>query len=603
MLNYNQLAYFDDLLVECFIDRLYYWSKTRKVRDVHRHIRGVPKERIVEILKDRMVTPYSAGKKPDISGAVDQFMNIPSIHTFLLRYPSQAVKQEFQRHARRYLTTYSPECGFSIDVTDRYKVRSKVDESCVISRRNFKEGEEIKGLNGLLVHLAEDEEKELMEGRIRDFSIITSSRSGGICIMLGPARFVNHDCDANTKFVTLGGGSGMRLSLHAKRSISCGEQITVAYADNYFGKNNCECLCATCEKLARNGFDPSAKESRIAESESLETTKLDLSLDLGTDSVSDGSGRSTPLFSDPSSDQESSSTSLEPEVEVESSESQDAVRSRRLRNRKSNLDDLSVAHMFKALYASGLHKNNGQSELQVKEQSKEAVQSYFRRPFNHEGPERVTDCENCAVPVIHDYYDEEKLSLRSMERLLCPRCHRHAIIYNAFWPSTLSEEVPLVLYDLISKRIEDENRKDEEQLSLERNDAPLATKKRGNKQKRVILPAIVEVEQPKAPRRVSAWLTKRLQSEGIDIKKELQKATGPRGDEHAKQLLGTRKRRTSEPLQGDLKLETVKKQKLSPRNSLPAIPTESPSRQITDVPHRSPRIRKPSWKLSESLES
>lgn len=596
MLNYTQLAYFDDLLVECFIDRLYYWSKTRKVRDVHRHIRGVPKERIVEILKDRMVNPYAAGKKPDISGALDQFMNIPSIHSFLLRYPSQAVKQEFQRHARRYLTTYSPECGFSIDVTDRYKIRSKVDESCVISRRNFKEGEEIKGLNGLLVHLAEDEEKELMEGRIRDFSIITSSRSGGICIMLGPARFVNHDCDANTKFVTLGGGSGMRLSLHAKKPIFCGEQITVAYAENYFGKNNCECLCATCEKLGRNGFDPSANLSHFSDPESLETTKLDLSLDLIGDSVSDGSERSTPLFSDPSSDQESSSTSLEPEIEP--SESQDVVRSRRLRNRKSNLEDLSVAHMFKALYASGSHKTDDQSELRIKEQRKEATQLYFKRPFDHDGSERLTDCENCGVPVIHDYYDEEKLSLRSMERLLCPRCHRHAIIYNAFWPSTVSEDEPLALYELISKRIEDEHRKMEEHLSVEHDDGPTVSRKRGPKQKRIILPAIVEAEQPKAPRRVSAWLTKRLQSEGIDIKKELQKATGPRGDEHAKQFLNRRKRRSSEPLQADDQLEIPKSKKASSRKSLPVM-TGEPSVAV----HRSPRIRKLSWKLSESLES
>lgn len=32
------------------------------------------------------------------------------------------------------------------------------------------------------------------------------------------------------------------------KEIKCGDEITVFYGQHYFGENNCECKCVTCEK-------------------------------------------------------------------------------------------------------------------------------------------------------------------------------------------------------------------------------------------------------------------------------------------------------------------------------------------------------------------
>jgi histone-lysine N-methyltransferase SUV420H len=73
--------------------------------------------------------------------------------------------------------------------------------------------------------LTEEEEKSLKSAK-RDFSIVVSSRKKSTSLFLGPARFANHDCDANARLTTQG-SSGMDIV--AARDIEIGEEITVSY--------------------------------------------------------------------------------------------------------------------------------------------------------------------------------------------------------------------------------------------------------------------------------------------------------------------------------------------------------------------------------------
>lgn len=51
------------------------------------------------------------------------------------------------------------------------------------------------------------------------------------------------------------------MAVVAAKDIAIGEEVTVSYGDDYFGINNCECLCRTCEELLRNGWAPSLAQS------------------------------------------------------------------------------------------------------------------------------------------------------------------------------------------------------------------------------------------------------------------------------------------------------------------------------------------------------
>jgi histone-lysine N-methyltransferase SUV420H len=162
---------------------------------------------------------------------------------------TQDEKEHFERHLRKYVNMYLPECPFEVCTTNRYTILTH--EACVVARRPISPGESIKFLTGIQVEMTEKEEEELSSRT--DFSIVISSRRKRPSLFLGPARFANHDCDSNARLATSGPHG---INIVAQKYIQTGDEITVQYGDNYFGEDNCECLCASCEKAVRNGWDP-----------------------------------------------------------------------------------------------------------------------------------------------------------------------------------------------------------------------------------------------------------------------------------------------------------------------------------------------------------
>jgi len=145
---------------------------------------------------------------------------------------------------------YHPDCPYEVTTTNRYIITEH--EASICARKPIKAGQEIKFLSGTLVSMTKEEEMDLGLTR-KDFSVVMSSRRKTPSFFLGPARFANHDCDANGRLVTRG-TEGM--SVMATRNIEEGEEITVSYGEDYFGIDNCECLCLTCELAVRNGWSP-----------------------------------------------------------------------------------------------------------------------------------------------------------------------------------------------------------------------------------------------------------------------------------------------------------------------------------------------------------
>ena len=183
-------------------------------------------------------------------------LELPAIAKFYKTLKSTKEQEDFKKHMLKYISIWLCDCPFEVSTTNRYTLTDY--DASATARRRILSGETIKYLCGNLVAMTPEEEEELDLNR-RDFSVVRAVRKKTTSLFLGPARFANHDCNPNARLCQQG-EEGMTII--ARRDINVGDEITVDYGDHYFGNNNKECLCVTCEKKGRNGWAP--KETKPA---------------------------------------------------------------------------------------------------------------------------------------------------------------------------------------------------------------------------------------------------------------------------------------------------------------------------------------------------
>ncbi|KAK7519783.1 histone-lysine N-methyltransferase SET9, partial [Phyllosticta citriasiana] len=247
-LTLSQLAHYDDLATDALVDKVYFWTTIRKNRLRYSPLRGLNDEKVAELLRQKVII----GKDP--AKALQLLLEEPALKRNFQRLGTNDEREHFKRHLRKYINIYMPDCPWEVATTNRYTITQH--EAAVYARRDIRKHEVIKYLCGIQVALTQKEEEKLDVNK-SDFSIVRSSRKKTSSLFLGPARFANHDCEANARLTT-NGPNGM--SIVSVRDIESGEEITVSYGDDYFGEDNCECLCATCERYQRNGWDPLKKD-------------------------------------------------------------------------------------------------------------------------------------------------------------------------------------------------------------------------------------------------------------------------------------------------------------------------------------------------------
>ncbi|KAG9680399.1 hypothetical protein KCU98_g10468, partial [Aureobasidium melanogenum] len=236
-----RLVDYDDRITDALIDRVYYWTTIRKLC-TNRPLgsRGIREDDVARILQTHVIL------NKDAASAAQHLLQLPALARYLNALPSKEEKKHFQDHFRKYVNIYLPDCPFEVTTTNRYTITTH--EAATVARKHIRRNETIKYLTGVQVAMSEAEEKIL---GVNDFSVVMSSRKKRPSLFLGPARFANHDCNANAKLVTMGHNG---MTIVSVRDIDIGEEITVTYGEDYFGEDNCECLCATCERLLRNGW-------------------------------------------------------------------------------------------------------------------------------------------------------------------------------------------------------------------------------------------------------------------------------------------------------------------------------------------------------------
>ncbi|KAK5114783.1 hypothetical protein LTR85_010096 [Meristemomyces frigidus] len=242
-LTLSQLANYDDLITDALVDRVYFWSIIRKLKATYHPCRGVQEEDVCNILQKHAIIEKDPGT------AHKQLLQLQGIQKFSRSLGTEDEKEHFERHLRKYINIYLPDCPFEVGTTNRYTIMTA--EAAIYARKHIRRGETVKYLSGIQVEMTEKEEKELSSRT--DFSIVLSSRRKRPSLFLGPARFANHDCDSNARLNTSGPHG---IHIVACKDIKPGDEITVTYGEDYFGEDNCECLCSTCEVNERNGWDP-----------------------------------------------------------------------------------------------------------------------------------------------------------------------------------------------------------------------------------------------------------------------------------------------------------------------------------------------------------
>ena len=224
--------------------QVFFWTTIKKNRTKYSQSRCASEDQVYNILFQDIVL------SKDVDKAETHLLEVPGLQRFFNGLKSAKEKDDFRKHMRKYIRIWLPDCPFEVSTTNRYTITQH--EASTTARHKIARGDTIKYLCGNLVAMTPEEEAELDLNR-RDFSVVKQQRKKTSSLFLGPARFSNHDCKANARLCQQG-DEGMTIV--ALRDIAIGEEVTVDYGDHYFGTNNRDCLCVTCEGKGRNAWAP-----------------------------------------------------------------------------------------------------------------------------------------------------------------------------------------------------------------------------------------------------------------------------------------------------------------------------------------------------------
>ena len=161
--------------------------------------------------------------------------------SLLLRDPK--AKALYTQMFKSYLDSLE---NVSFLTTSKYEPQDGFTQMRVVAKKKFRPKTVISGLEGFTETVSDDELTEDMS-----FSVFAPTNNfKSTRIMLGPASFVNHECNPNARYVLSGEKNKTIISIQAIRTVEIDEEISVFYSPDYFADNNRNCQCTTCMKEA-----------------------------------------------------------------------------------------------------------------------------------------------------------------------------------------------------------------------------------------------------------------------------------------------------------------------------------------------------------------
>ncbi|ODN05117.1 Histone-lysine N-methyltransferase Suv4-20 [Orchesella cincta] len=218
-------------------------------------------------MKIKYRTPFSSPRKSDnLKSIIDMFIEnqdynetIGTLKNFLQNNLNCEVNKETWEHIYRYIQIFDKRAGIKIEPCFRYSVENHQGAK-ICATRKWARNEMITLLVGCIAKMSVNEEKQLLKPGVNDFSVMYSCRHRCSQLWLGPAAFINHDCQPNCKYVSTGRSTAC---IKVLRDIMEGEEITCFYGSDFFGDSNSACECTTCERLGKGKF--ARKKEEIVE--------------------------------------------------------------------------------------------------------------------------------------------------------------------------------------------------------------------------------------------------------------------------------------------------------------------------------------------------
>ncbi|XP_037087316.1 histone-lysine N-methyltransferase Suv4-20-like [Pollicipes pollicipes] len=183
-------------------------------------------------------------KDQNYQDAYRRLYHSEAMSQLLVFFKHRVNRDDLQDHVMKFLAVLSAESGVTIMGCTRYSLEDNAGAR-VCATRSWSRNEEIQFLVGCIAELSEEEENQLLQPGKNDFSVMYSTRKKCGQLWLGPAAYINHDCDANCTFVATG---RQTATVRTLREIQPGEEVTCNYGGDFFGDNNCYCECETCER-------------------------------------------------------------------------------------------------------------------------------------------------------------------------------------------------------------------------------------------------------------------------------------------------------------------------------------------------------------------